>query len=160
VPWPEDGDWIRERLPRVVEDAALGAEIGEALQAYEALRIEEADRVLVHGDVGLHNLAVDPATLTVRGIFDYDGSAWADGHHDFRYLLFDVDRPEMLEGALSVYEPAVRRERVELTGAKLCELLLRKALNLSCDIFEEPGPIRPEIDRIAARGQKPYGTAP
>jgi aminoglycoside phosphotransferase (APT) family kinase protein len=109
VPWPEAGDWIRERLPRVVSDPGLLAEIAAAIEDYEALRIDEADHVLVHGDVGLHNLALNPETLAVRGIFDYDGVAWADQHHDFRYLLFDVDRAEMLEGALAVYEPVIGR---------------------------------------------------
>jgi hypothetical protein len=38
----------------------------------------------------------------VNGIFDYDNAAWADLHHDFRYLLFDVGREDgedMLEAA-------------------------------------------------------------
>ncbi len=70
--------------------------------------IAGADRALVHGDLGLHNLALDPGTDAVNGIFDYDGAAWADRHHDFRYLLFDVGR-DMLDAALEVYEPAIGR---------------------------------------------------
>jgi len=31
------------------------------------------------------------------------------GHHDFRYLLFDVERDDMLDAALRIYEPAVTR---------------------------------------------------
>jgi aminoglycoside phosphotransferase (APT) family kinase protein len=42
---------------------------------------------LAEGDVGLHNLALDPEIDTVNGIFDYDSAAWSDRHHDFRYLL-------------------------------------------------------------------------
>jgi len=38
------------------------------------------DRALVHGDLGLHNLALDPETDAVNGVFDYDGAAWADRH--------------------------------------------------------------------------------
>ena len=45
----------------------------------------------------------------VNGVFDYDGAAWADRHHDFRYLLFDVGREDMLDSALRIYEPAVAR---------------------------------------------------
>ena len=45
----------------------------------------------------------------VNGVFDYDGAAWADRHHDFRYLLFDVGREDMLDAALRTYEPAVER---------------------------------------------------
>jgi hypothetical protein len=51
----------------------------------------------------------DPDTDAVNGVFDYDGAAWADRHHDFRYLLFDSDREDMLDAALAVYEPAIGR---------------------------------------------------
>jgi len=71
--------------------------------------------------VWLHNLAFDPETDTVNGIFDYDGAVWADRHHDFRYLLFDVGREDMLDAALGVYEPAtgrtIDRERIRLYNA-------------------------------------------
>ena len=50
------------------------------------------------------------AERRVNGIFDYDGAAWADRHHDFRYLLFDVSREDMLDAALAVYEPATGRK--------------------------------------------------
>jgi len=71
--------------------------------------------------LGLHNLALDPETDAVNGVFDYDGAAWADRHHDFRYLLFDVGREDMLDAALEVYEPAVGRrldrDRIRLYNA-------------------------------------------
>ena len=76
---------------------------------------------LNHGDVGFHNLAVDPDTYTVRGIFDYENASWADRHHDFRYLLFDTGHDEMLDAAVAVYEPAVghtlSRDRIRLFNA-------------------------------------------
>jgi hypothetical protein len=109
VPWPETGAWVRERLPRVVDDRGLIRALDEVIDRYEAVPVAAADRVLVHGDLGLHNLALDPATNAVNGVFDYDGAAWADRHHDFRYLLFDVGREDMLGSALDVYEPAVGR---------------------------------------------------
>jgi hypothetical protein len=109
VAWPEAGLWIRERLPCVVDDKALLRALGDVVDRYEAVRVEAGDHALIHGDVGLHNLAVDPQTDAVNGIFDYDGAAWADRHHDFRYLLFDVDREDMLDAALAVYEPAAGR---------------------------------------------------
>jgi aminoglycoside phosphotransferase (APT) family kinase protein len=90
----------------------------QVIERYEAVPVGVKDRALVHGDVGLHNLAFDLATDTVNGIFDYDSAAWADRHHDFRYLLFDVDREDMLDSALEVYEPAtgrqISRDRVRL----------------------------------------------
>jgi hypothetical protein len=108
VAWPEPGSWIRERVPQVVADSTLIAEIDELLAIYEGLEIGDEERALVHTDVGFHNLALDPVTLAVRGIFDFDGAAWADRCHDFRYLV-GFDRPELLAAALAVYEPATGR---------------------------------------------------
>src|SRR5262249_6889804 len=104
--WPEPSAWSRERIPRVTPERRLAREIDALLDRYDELVVSDADRVLVHGDVGLHNIAVDPESFTVLGIFDYEGAAWADRHHDFQYLLFDVGRDDMLDAALAVYEPA------------------------------------------------------
>jgi aminoglycoside phosphotransferase (APT) family kinase protein len=83
--------------------------------------VDDEDRALVHGDLGLHNVAVDPDTSAVIGVFDYEGAAWTDRHHDFRYLLFDFESDEVLSAALAVYEPAVgrrlSRERIALYNA-------------------------------------------
>lgn len=119
--WPDSHSWIRVRLGHVVDDSKLVEDAGAIIANYEGLQISEVDRVLVHADVGFHNLVIDPSSYAVRGIFDYDAAAWADRHHDFRYLMFDQDRFDLLEAALSVYEPAVgrriSRERVLLYNA-------------------------------------------
>lgn len=119
--WPEPRHWILERLPGVVDDADLIARADYVMAAYESVSLEEIDRALVHTDVGFHNLGIDPKSFEVHGIFDYDGAAWADRHHDFRYLVFALDRYEMLEAATSVYEAVVgcpiRRDRVLLYNA-------------------------------------------
>jgi len=109
VSWPEPGDWIRERIIDVVDDQKLVAAIGKILEIYEGLSIDATDRVLVHADLGLHNLAADPETDEVCGVFDYEEAAWADRHHDFRYLVFSLPEEAMLEAALAVYEPALGR---------------------------------------------------
>ena len=108
VPWPENGAWIGERLPRVIDDRGLIRALADVIEGYEGMAVDAADRALVHGDLGLHNLALDQADA-VNGVFDYDGAAWADRHHDFRYLLFDLDPEDMLDAALRIYEPAVGR---------------------------------------------------
>ncbi|HEX4184874.1 MAG TPA: phosphotransferase, partial [Stellaceae bacterium] len=108
VPWPETGAWIGERLPRVITDHDLIRVFADVIEEYEGMAVEAADRALVHGDLGLHNLALGQADA-LNGVFDYDGAAWADRHHDFRYLLFDVGREDMLDAALRIYEPAVER---------------------------------------------------
>jgi hypothetical protein len=119
--WPEASRWILERLPRVIRDASLITSIEALLERYEAVPVTDADRALVHCDVGFHNLALDPDTHAVRGIFDYEGAAWADRCHDFRYLLFDAHHEEMLDAALATYEPAVgrtlSRDRIRLYNA-------------------------------------------
>jgi aminoglycoside phosphotransferase (APT) family kinase protein len=84
-------------LPDVIDDPPLLEEIRLALKMYDGIVAVADDHVLVHGDLGLHNIAVDPATIEVRGVFDYDGAAWADRHHDFRYLLFDHRQDNALE---------------------------------------------------------------
>jgi aminoglycoside phosphotransferase (APT) family kinase protein len=120
-PWPEPRAWVRERLPSVVNDRRLISRAEAVIDAYESVVVEEHDRALVHADVGFHNLAIDGESRTVRGIFDYEGAAWADRHHDFRYLVVDFDRDEMLEAACAVYEPVVglpiRHDRVFLYNA-------------------------------------------
>jgi Phosphotransferase enzyme family len=119
--WPEPCDWIRQRLPEVIDDARLLATIDGVLDAYLAVDVASEDHVLVHGDLGLHNMAVDPETSDVNGVFDYDEACWADRHHDFRYLVFPSRGEPLLEAALSVYEPAtghtLSRERIRLYNA-------------------------------------------
>jgi hypothetical protein len=121
VAWPEPSVWIRERLPTVVDDAALMRTIERVIERYDAVPVDAEDLVLIHGDVGLHNIGLDPQTDAVTGIFDYDSAAWADRHHDLRYLVFDIEREDMLDAALEVYEPAVERHidrnRVRLYNA-------------------------------------------
>ena len=123
--WPESREWIRARLPGVIDDAELQARADDLMCVYEELAVGDDDRVLAHTDVGLHNLAIDPDSYDVRGVFDYEGAAWADRHHDFRYLVLDADRYELLDSAAAVYERAaghsIDRERVLLYNA-VCAL--------------------------------------
>jgi len=134
VAWPMPGDWIRERLPGVVDDQGLLAELCDVIRLYENVAVDPPDRVLVHADLGLHNLAVDDRTDALAGVFDYDEAAWADRHHDFRYLVFDAEPSDMLEAALGVYEPKVGRSidraRVRLYNAAcaISFLALRRGL--------------------------------
>jgi aminoglycoside phosphotransferase (APT) family kinase protein len=107
--WPLASGWVREHLPLVLDDDGFIHAMEEVIERCDAVPIRADDRVLIHGDVGLHNLAFDAASDAVNGIFDYDSAAWTDRHHDFRYLLFDVGREDMLEAAVGVYEPAVGR---------------------------------------------------
>jgi hypothetical protein len=132
VAWPESVDWMRSRVGNVVDDRDLLDRIDHVLDRYQAVTVTDADRALIHGDVGFHNLAVDPASNRINGIYDYDSAAWADRHHDFRYLLFDAGRDDMLEAALRIYEPRAGRRldraRIRLYNAAcaVCYLAFRE----------------------------------
>jgi hypothetical protein len=121
VKWPESGDWVRSRLPHVIDDERLLGQMDAVFRRYEQIDVKPEDCVLVHTDLGLHNIVVDPLTAELRGVFDYDGAAWADRHHDFRYLVFRAGDEETLEAALAVYEPALNRrldrDRIHLYNA-------------------------------------------
>jgi hypothetical protein len=39
---------------------------------------------------GYYNLSIDRQAHTVHGIFNCAGAAWADRHHDFRYLRHPI----------------------------------------------------------------------
>jgi hypothetical protein len=119
--WPERSDLIRRRLPQVIGDRRLLADIDTALDAYDGIAVASDDQVLVHSDLGLHNMVMDPEMAELRGVFDYGDAVWADRHHDFRYLLFGGRHEEALDAALAAYEPAtghpLRRDRVRLYNA-------------------------------------------
>ena len=121
VPRPPAEEWCRERLPLVSRDSALVERAERALSLHRSVAVSPDDFVLAHTDLGLHNIAVDPLTDNVVGVFDYDSAAWADRHHDFRYLVFGERDDTMLEAALEAYEPVVGRRidrhRVRLYNA-------------------------------------------
>jgi aminoglycoside phosphotransferase (APT) family kinase protein len=41
---------------------------------------------LPHGDLGSHNVAFEPKTSEVLGVYDFDTAACVDRHWDFKYL--------------------------------------------------------------------------
>jgi hypothetical protein len=123
-PWPEPVERVWDSLSQTIGDAGLLRTIECVLMSYEEQATGAADDcVLVHGDLGLHNLAVLPDTDAVAGVFDYDGASWADRHQDFRYLVFPdgVVEDKMLTAALDVYEPTLGlrldRDRIRLCNA-------------------------------------------
>src|SRR3990172_7354078 len=83
-------------------------------------RDSEPERVLVHGDVGFHNMAID-AEDRVVGLFDYGDACWSDRHLGFRYLTFGRDAFQLLGAATDAYTPAggrpIDRRRVLLHNA-------------------------------------------
>jgi aminoglycoside phosphotransferase (APT) family kinase protein len=110
--WPESRAWILERLPSVIDgcsfNGSLIAKADEVLRRCESLRIDDEDRVLIHGDLGIHAMAYDPDSFRINGLFDFEGAAYADRHHDFRYLILG-NSTTMLDAALSEYERITHR---------------------------------------------------
>lgn len=113
--WPESAGWVAQRLPRVVDDQSLIEAAAAAMAAYEAVRVSADDRAVVHGDFGYHNLGIDAATWTVNGVFDFEGAAWADRHHDFQYLP-DGRNNFLLDAALPEY---ATRTGIQLDRARI-----------------------------------------
>ena len=69
-----------------IDDAALQAQVQEVLARFDALEIGDDEVVLVHGDLGSHNVAFAPETSEVLGVYDFDAIACVDRHWDFKYL--------------------------------------------------------------------------
>jgi hypothetical protein len=104
---PSELNWPRvEDLPHlssVVDDPRLLARIEVALERRVA-QLPDRCPVLVHADLGPHNIVVDPVSLRVRGIFDYDGAVFGDRHQDFTYMLLHQHEEPALDGAVTTYE--------------------------------------------------------
>jgi aminoglycoside phosphotransferase (APT) family kinase protein len=112
--WPRPEDL--SRLPEIVQDSNLIERINLALERRAAMRND--DPVLVHADLGLHNIVVDPDTLRVAGVIDWEDPVFGDRHQDFAFMVFQQPVEPMLEGALSAYEPAAGI-RIDRDGVRL-----------------------------------------
>jgi aminoglycoside phosphotransferase (APT) family kinase protein len=157
--WPEPSDKVMQRIADIVSDRALVAAIGDMLDTYDRIAVAPTDRVLVHGDLGLHNIVMQDDEVV--GVFDYEGAAWADRHHDFRYLTFLWEREDMLDAALGVYEPAVgrklNRRRIDLYNAACAASFLAARGDASADerpagrtLAEDLGWVRGALARLEA----------
>jgi aminoglycoside phosphotransferase (APT) family kinase protein len=117
--WPRPEDL--PHLAEVIDDPRLLARIDQALERHVEFTRAVQDPVLVHADVGLHNVAVDPVSYGVVGLFDYAGAAFGDRHHDFAYMVFSSAKEPMFEGARATYESQtgirIDRDRVRLLNA-------------------------------------------
>lgn len=115
--WPRAEDL--PHLSQVVQNAKLLERINRALERRAA--IYDDCPVLVHADLGVHNIVVDPESLRLAGVIDYEGAVFGDRHQDFALMVFQQHEEPMFEGALATYEPAtgtkVDRDRVLLLNA-------------------------------------------
>jgi aminoglycoside phosphotransferase (APT) family kinase protein len=116
-PRPEDLPY----LPQVVDDPMLLARVERALRRRADTVCAVDESVLVHADLGLHNIALDPVSHRLAGLFDYEGAVFGDRHQDFVYMIFQRTEEPMLDGAIGAYERAtgvtIDRDRVQLLNA-------------------------------------------
>jgi len=103
--WPYPLVTIAANLPQVIGDDLLIEQALATIARYDQVQSATIDRVLTHGDLGLHNLAF-AADGSIAGIFDYDDAAFSDRHDDFEFLLFDTTGDAMLGAAIVGYEAA------------------------------------------------------
>ncbi|MES2624066.1 MAG: aminoglycoside phosphotransferase family protein [Pseudomonadota bacterium] len=132
VSWPESGDWIRERLPSVIGNDSLAAEISAVLAIYENLTVANDDRVLAHTDLGLHNIVFSDDFREPCGLIDFEAAAYVDRHFDFRYLILDTADTTLLTSACETYEAISGKRllpaRIQLyNAASACSYLAYRA---------------------------------
>ncbi len=77
---------LRVSLAIGIDDDALKAQVAQIFARFDALELEEGEVVLVHGDLGSHNVAFEAETSEVLGVYDFDAVACVDRHWDFKYL--------------------------------------------------------------------------
>lgn len=79
-------DLLRTRLHGKLPDPLTANAFDRLLDLYSAYAPHEDDIVLAHGDLWAGNMAVDPETGTLNGLFDLDDAGLADRHVDFMYF--------------------------------------------------------------------------
>lgn len=122
VSWPWPASRVLAGLEAVIPHRPLlRRSAAEVFARQAALSLGPGDHALAHTDIGFHNLAFAEDSRRVIGLFDYNSAAWADRHLDFRYLLFDGDRVDLIQSAIEAYETETRytlsRPRILLHNA-------------------------------------------
>jgi aminoglycoside phosphotransferase (APT) family kinase protein len=90
--WSPTLENARERLSRVITSDRQRSAYVRHLEQYQALEINLDQRVLCHGDVGFHNIAYDPKTYRITGLFDFYDASYAEPEVDLRYLVTNSDK--------------------------------------------------------------------
>jgi aminoglycoside phosphotransferase (APT) family kinase protein len=79
-------DVLRGRLQGTLPDTRTANTFDRLLDLYRDYAPHQADIVLAHGDLWAGNMAVDPETGALNGLFDLDDAGLADRHVDFMYF--------------------------------------------------------------------------
>lgn len=110
---------IREKLIHHSIAPALKSRALEVVEMIEQTRDECEAPVFLHGDFGVHNMAFDPQSFELLGVFDFEESYVGDPHWDLKYL--HSYRPSFVTSLLEAYSKAsgkqISRNRVALIHA-------------------------------------------
>jgi aminoglycoside phosphotransferase (APT) family kinase protein len=87
-----DGDALCARLEGKLSDPLFAAVFRGLLEVYRDTEPADTDIVPTHGDLWGGNMAIDPATGALNGLFDFDDAALADRHIDFMFFHSFGDR--------------------------------------------------------------------
>jgi aminoglycoside phosphotransferase (APT) family kinase protein len=118
---------LRRRLLGHLPQPALEPALDAVLDGCAAMEEEEeAGRVLIHGDACAANLAIDPGTGRLVGMFDFEYAALTDRHEDFYSLhsFGDAFAERVLDAyaAASGVRPSIRRAALHHVYAALYAL--------------------------------------
>lgn len=106
---PELPDWVDEHRDRLPADAREG--LDDLVVEADDLLAEDPRRVLVHGDLNPENVLVDPGTLEVTALLDWEfahaGHPWADLGNLLRHLEPDQRGRSLVRAALASYAALV-----------------------------------------------------
>jgi aminoglycoside phosphotransferase (APT) family kinase protein len=104
---------LRRRLSGRLPEPTLEPILDAVLDGCAAMDEEKAGRVLIHGDPCAANLAIDPRTGRLIGLFDFEYAAVDDRHDDFYALhsFGDAFAEWVLDAyaAASGVRPSIRR---------------------------------------------------
>jgi len=103
--WPVSGDWVRQRLPEVMDDMGHMKELLAYVDEFESITTPDEQKVLCHADLQFSNIAFSESGFAINGIFDFDSATFCDPNWDLRYLVFgpnDSDY-EHLEHGIETY---------------------------------------------------------
>ncbi|WP_119305225.1 phosphotransferase family protein [Dongia deserti] len=96
-----DGETLRARLAGKLTDPLVEMAFNSLLVLYCESAPPSMDIVVTHGDVWGGNMAIDPETGALNGLFDFDDAALTDRHIDFMYFHSFSD--EFARRALATY---------------------------------------------------------
>ncbi len=125
---------IRAKLPGKVKDVTIEEFILETVEEYNGVMKESAEQVVLYNDLHTENIAFDPDTKKLNGIFDFGDVAIGDINKEFA-PLYKLDS-KFLEKVISQYEIVTGRS-VSLRRVVLHERI-QEITDLVLEFIDKP----------------------